>query len=310
MSNLRRRRPSTTESILTTLQTLEKKAESKLLLLWDDLPPWRRDNAFIHSGYRQIRASYAHSFQSLFYLHNESVNIWTHLLGALAAAVSSVYVYCVLHPRYEAATSSDVLVFSCFFGGAILCLGMSATFHALVDHSEAVAKWGNKLDYTGIVALIVGSYVPALYYGFFCSPALMSAYLYLICTLGIGCAVVSWVERFRTPKWRVYRASMFVGLGLSGVVPVIHGMSVYGYAGLEERMSISWVIAQGAMYIFGAVLYAVRWPERSFPGSFDIWGSSHQIFHVFVLLAAATHFYGMAKAFDAHHGNEPTCGLE
>ena len=65
MSNLRRRRPSTTEAIFTTLQTLEKKAESKLLLLWDDLPPWRRDNAFIRSGYRQIRASYAHSFQSL-----------------------------------------------------------------------------------------------------------------------------------------------------------------------------------------------------------------------------------------------------
>lgn len=180
MSNLRQRRPSTTESILTTLQTLEKKAESKLLLLWDDLPAWRRDNAFIRSGYRQIRASYSHSFQSLFYLHNESVNIWSHLLGALAAVASSAYVYYVIHPRYDSATTSDVFVFSCFFGGAILCLGMSATFHALVDHSQAVAKWGNKLDYTGIVALIVGSYVPALYYGFFCKPALMSSYLYLV----------------------------------------------------------------------------------------------------------------------------------
>jgi predicted membrane channel-forming protein YqfA (hemolysin III family) len=45
----------------------------------------------------------------------------------------------------------------------------------------------------------------------------------------------------------------------------------------------------------------IRWPERSFPGAFDIWGSSHQIFHVFVLLAAMTHLYGMAKAFDYHH---------
>lgn len=50
---------------------------------------------------------------------------------------------------------------------------------------------------------------------------------------------------------------MFIGLGLSGVIPVIHGTSIYGYAGLEERMSVSWIIAQGAMYIFGAVLYAV-----------------------------------------------------
>ncbi|KAG6021333.1 hypothetical protein E4U41_002523 [Claviceps citrina] len=289
------------KSALAAVQLLPRKVESRALLLWDDLPAWRRDNAFIHSGYRQIRASYRHSFQSLFYLHNESVNIWSHLLGALAAVAGAAYLYYVIHPRYDEATSPDVLVFMCFFAGATLCLGMSATYHALTDHSQAVAKWGNKLDYTGIVALIVGSFVPTLYYGFFCRPVLMSRYLYLICALGAGCGIVSWVERFRTPKWRPYRAGMFIGLGLSGVVPVIHGLSIYGYAGLDDRMSISFVFAQGAMYIFGAVLYAIRWPERRFPGSFDIWGSSHQIFHVFVLLAAATHFYGMSKAFDNHH---------
>jgi adiponectin receptor len=45
----------------------------------------------------------------------------------------------------------------------------------------------------------------------------------------------------------------------------------------------------------------VRFPERKYPGTFDIWGSSHQIFHIFVLLAAASHLYGMTKAFDFHH---------
>ncbi len=44
-----------------------------------------------------------------------------------------------------------------------------------------------------------------------------------------------------------------------------------------------------------------RFPERKYPGVFDIWGSSHQIFHVCVVLAAASHLYGMAKAFDYHH---------
>ena len=150
------------------------------LLSWDDLPPWRRDNAYIHSGYRHLRASYMHAFTSLFYLHNESVNIWTHLLGAALAIATASYVYVVVHPRYESATEGDVFVFACFFSGAILCLGMSATFHALIDHSEAVAKWGNKLDYTGIVALIVGSYVPALYYGFFCKSDYLTLYLLLV----------------------------------------------------------------------------------------------------------------------------------
>ena len=49
-----------------------------------------------------------------------------------------------------------------------------------------------------------------------------------------------------------------------------------------------------------------RFPERMKPGSFDIWGSSHQIFHILVLLAAATHLNGLLKAFDYNH-TSPRC---
>lgn len=42
-------------------------------------------------------------------------------------------------------------------------------------------------------------------------------------------------------------------------------------------------------------------PERWRPGTFDIFGSSHQIFHVLVLLAAASHFVGLLNAFDHEH---------
>lgn len=69
--------------------------------------------------------------------------------------------------------------------------------------------------------------------------------------------MVSWFDHFRTPAWRPYRALMFVGLGLSGVVPILHALSVYGYRQLDERMGLSWVILQGGLYIFGAFLYAV-----------------------------------------------------
>ncbi|KAL0936237.1 ADIPOR-like receptor SPBC12C2.09c [Colletotrichum truncatum] len=293
------------ESLLTTVEhkahDIEQKIERALLLLWDDLPHWRRDNSYILSGYRPDSNSYIGSFKSLGYLHNESVNIWSHLLGALAFLGGGAFLYTVIAPRYETASASDIIVFSCFFGGAVACLGMSATYHALSNHSPAVAKWGNKLDYSGIVFLIVGSYVPALYYGFFCHPGLMTMYISTIALLGLGCGIVSWLERFRTPEWRTFRACLFVALGASGVVPVLHGLSVYGRGYLENRMSLSWVVLHGLMYIFGAFLYAARWPERSSPGTFDIWGSSHQIFHFFVVLAAVTHFYGMAKAFDYHH---------
>lgn len=169
-------KPSPKDATVSDAPTLEE----RLLLLWDDLPHWRRDNAFIRSGYRPSKASYLHSFLSLSHLHNESVNIWSHLLGSAAALSGAIYLWAVVHPRYESASESDILVFACFFGGAIVCLGMSATYHALTSHSEKVSRWGNKLDYTGIVLLIVGSYVPTMYYGFFCHPNLMAFYLYLV----------------------------------------------------------------------------------------------------------------------------------
>jgi adiponectin receptor len=153
---------------------------STALLTWDSIDPWRRDNHYITSGYRIDKPSYHHTLLSLTHLHNESVNIWSHLLGAIITVVLSTYLYTQIIPRYQNANQQDFIAFGCFFTGAFLCLGMSATFHALLSHSQGHAKWGNKLDYTGIVLLIVGSYVPALYYSFFCKPLLLRIYLGLV----------------------------------------------------------------------------------------------------------------------------------
>lgn len=50
---------------------------------------------------------------------------------------------------------------------------------------------------------------------------------------------------------------MFVGLGVSSVLPVCQGIAIYGYHELENRMGLNWVVLQGFLYIFGAFLYAV-----------------------------------------------------
>jgi adiponectin receptor len=59
---------------------------------------------------------------------------------------------------------------------------------------------------------------------------------------------------------------MFVGLGLSGVVPVLHGLAIYGFQTLHQRMGLGWVLLQGFLYIFGAFLYAVS-PNPKCPAS-------------------------------------------
>lgn len=162
------------------LAQVEKEAESRLTVLWHDLPHWRQDNHYILSGYRPSSNSYLKSFQSLSYLHNESVNIYTHLVGAILAFLGAFAIYGILAPRYDSATQEDVLGFSCFFLGAVACLGMSATYHTISNHSHAVAIWGNKLDYLGIVFLIWGSFIPVLYYAFQSEPQLMKTYAAMV----------------------------------------------------------------------------------------------------------------------------------
>jgi len=40
----------------------------------------------------------------------------------------------------------------------------------------------------------------------------------------------------------------------------------------------------GLTYIAGAIMYAIRAPEKCFPRTFDFCGASHQIFHIAVIV--------------------------
>lgn len=165
-----------TQSATTVFERTEDTIKEVFTVLWSDLPSWLQDNPFIHRGYRPPSHSYLKSVASIGALHNESVNIWTHLFGALAAALAGCVLYFSVRPRYHLATQEDVAVFSCYFVGAVVCLGMSAAYHTISNHSEAVAKFGNRLDYVGIIALIWGSFIPSIYYGFSLEPELRKLY--------------------------------------------------------------------------------------------------------------------------------------
>ena len=158
------------------LKKAEEKTKDGLTILWHEIPSWMKDNHYIQTGYRPVSNSYSTSASSITYLHNESVNIWTHLLGAILAVISALVMYTSIRPRFAKATNEDVLAFSCFFLGAAVCLGMSATYHTLNNHSETVANWGQRLDHIGIVFLIWGSFIPSIYYGYSAEPGLIRVY--------------------------------------------------------------------------------------------------------------------------------------
>lgn len=70
-----------------------------------------------------------------------------------------------------------------------------------------------------------------------------------------------------------YRASVFMAFGLSGVIPAIHYVYMEGWFNDISRKSLGWLILMGLLYILGAMFYALRIPERWFPGKFDLWVS-------------------------------------
>lgn len=64
----------------------------------------------------------------------------------------------------------------------------------------------SRLDYSGIALLIMGSFVPWLYYSFYCSPLPRLIYLSAVCVLGVSAIVVAQWDRFATPRHRSTRA--------------------------------------------------------------------------------------------------------
>lgn len=65
---------------------------------------------------------------------------------------------------------------------------------------------GFRLDYTGIACMIMGSYIPCMYFGFYCQFYEKLVYSLCIMILGLCSIVVSLWDKFATPAFRAIRA--------------------------------------------------------------------------------------------------------
>lgn len=179
--------------------------------------------------------------------------------------------------------------FFLFLSGAMLCLLSSCTCHLLGCHSEEVSNIIWRFDYVGIAALICTSFFPTVYYAFLCQPRMQFFYLSAISLMGVLTVAVSLLPVFQSTKFRTFRASLFFGLGASGVVPCLHKLVLY-WGNPVVVTTTGYEFLMGALYGLGAIFYATQIPERWLPGRFDIAGHSHQIFHLLVIAGAFTHY--------------------
>ena len=149
---------------------------------WHDVPKWRRDNKYILAGYRPLEADYLQVIKSLTFLHNETCNVYTHLICAVLLPFFATAMFrAIQEPQYIDVTRTDFIMFSVFFCSAESCLISSAGYHLIGSHSHEVEQFWHQMDLLGIVIATIGTFIPGIYYMFNCEPILQKIHWTIVC---------------------------------------------------------------------------------------------------------------------------------
>jgi hemolysin III len=135
-----------------------------------------------------------------------------------------------------------------------------------------------KLDHLAIYLLIAGTYTPICL--FYLPGAWRTALLATIWVLAAaGMAVKLFI--IKAPRW--ITAGVYLVMGWLGVVAI---GEVLGHAPVGMLL---WLLAGGLFFSVGAAIYITKRPDP-YPGRFGF----HEIWHIFVVLGAFSHFVIMA----------------
>jgi hemolysin III len=155
--------------------------------------------------------------------------------------------------------------------------GASALYHR-GNWSLPTARRLLQLDHTAIFLLIAGTYTPI---GLLATDgttrvAILTA-VWVVATAGI---VFEWMP---VPAPRGYVTTVYLGLGWIGAFAFVPLYESTGWDG------VLLVAGGGLLYSIGAIVHAARRPDP-WPDTFGY----HEIFHVFVILAALLHYCAIA----------------
>lgn len=188
----------------------------------------------------------------------------------------------------------DAMALGLYYLCVVVCFVLSTVFHTFSDHSQEMHKFGNELDHLGIVLVMWGTGMSGTHFAFYCHHLLRNTYFAILTGTAFGCAFFTLRPKFRQPAYRTTRFLMYVFLGTSLFAPIAHGWLLYEDR-IVEMMGLKSFLGLAAINFSGAALYAVRIPERLFPGKFDLLGQSHNWMHVLVLTGALVRLDGLVE---------------
>jgi len=254
------------------------------------------DNPFLLSGYREDTLySFKKCFISMFKLHNDTWNIWTHLIG------SFIHAYLIYETLYfssvKDAELESKIVFILFLGLTSFCLFISAIYHLFRTYSVLAYIVLLTCDVSCIAFQLYGSSFMLLFFELGCFPQRRRIYLYFITLLGILTAIsVPFLVKYRKTSLRTFLFIVFACTGLVGWID--HFFLVGGQLNFYNIHTLKQIGFTYGWLVLGLVIRRVKLPEILWPGTFDVWFASHQLFHVTNVLGSTSLYWGYRKLFD------------
>lgn len=265
-------------------------------LYFEDAPAVVQFNRFIRSGYR-ANYTYCQCCKSVLALHNESGNIWSHMLPL---ACWLFVLACSWLPPLEAGRGELL----CSAGSISVCLVGSVLYHTFLGHHSHCRKWLT-VDVCGVYTVLMGSQWVCILHGFPCNPFLGGFSVALYYVVGAFCLMHS-VSATSSKS----RGLPMVPLLCLRVVCLISRMIL----GDSSKRAISMYFLAELLSFLGGAVNVLRVPERWYQttrtrsrGPFDYFGNSHQMMHVLVALAMVFMYTGLLNDLRFFKSPEATC---
>ena len=258
---------------------------------------------FIRSGYRPPFQPWLYYIKSCMTLHNETMNIWSHFIGLLVL-LERCYYYWDMYRDFDDYRVYPLLIFGLC---TMITHALSVTAHLFHSKSIDVHYRVLLVDYIGVAIYAFGTCIIGIYS---CSDKdmykLLSPYympfVTLFTWLNHTCLCLSKLSEIGSKQINVPRRRM-VQVGVNVVHVIIIMLPVlprYSRCTLGELSSLNHITVCLLTIFTAAVFFISEFPERLLPGTFDIYGTGHQIFHV---VSTTTHVLQMrAVHIDLQNG--------
>ena len=256
-----------------------KRPTSFITVSYAEAPAWLATNRYILTGYR-VYFSFSLALASLLRWHNETMNIWTHIVASALA----VYLLVTLPPYAASLGGGHYAPFALYLAAGVAAFVASSTYHTFSCCSQGVSRTLARLDYMGIALLMTAAFMPGIHFGFACYPILSLFYQLLI-----GFVALAALALMLSPSVSLFyqgyytRLALYTALAALSIVPISHWVYIHGADSEQVHLILGRMLVLFAWLALAAVIFVFQIPERWAPGTFDSFGHSHMIWHIIAL---------------------------